>query len=158
MKSLLFQKLMPVYRLSLQEKNVPRSSEISTMPIISSVAAVVHESPNKYSSEKELLFPAHGICSSLFINKKRTLEHTKVLFVRMVGLEPTRGHPRKILSLVRLPFRHIRMCEMFASQQSISYHPLSILSIPFLNFFTKNYSPPSPVIFILHFLPIICSF
>ncbi len=23
-----------------------------------------------------------------------------------VGLEPTRGHPRKILSLVRLPFRH----------------------------------------------------
>ena len=56
----------------------------------------------------------------------------------MVGLEPTRGHPRKILSLVRLPFRHIRMCEMFASQQSISYHPLSVLSIPFLNFFTKN--------------------
>ena len=95
---------------------------------------------------------------TLFINKKRTLVHTKVLFVRMVGLEPTRGHPRKILSLVRLPFRHIRMCEMFASQQSISYHPLSILSIPFLNFFTKNYSPPSPVTFILHFLPIICSF
>ena len=31
-----------------------------------------------------------------------------------------------------------RMCEMFASQQSISYHPLSVLSIPFLNFFTKN--------------------
>ncbi len=29
--------------------------------------------------------------------------------VRMVGLEPTRGHPRKILSLVRLPFRHIRI-------------------------------------------------
>lgn len=28
--------------------------------------------------------------------------------MRMVGLEPTRGHPRKILSLVRLPFRHIR--------------------------------------------------
>ena len=108
------------------------------MPIISSVAAVVHELPNKYSSEKELLFPAHGICSSLFINKKRTLVHTKVLFVRMVGLEPTRGHPRKILSLVRLPFRHIRMCEMFASQQSISYHPLSVLSIPFLNFFTKK--------------------
>ena len=26
----------------------------------------------------------------------------------MVGLEPTRSHPRKILSLVRLPFRHIR--------------------------------------------------
>ena len=29
--------------------------------------------------------------------------------MRMVGLEPTRGHPRKILSLVRLPFRHIRL-------------------------------------------------
>ena len=28
--------------------------------------------------------------------------------LRMVGLEPTRGRPRKILSLVRLPFRHIR--------------------------------------------------
>ena len=28
--------------------------------------------------------------------------------MRMVGLEPTRGRPRKILSLVRLPFRHIR--------------------------------------------------
>lgn len=27
----------------------------------------------------------------------------------MVGLEPTRGRPRKILSLVRLPFRHIRV-------------------------------------------------
>lgn len=58
--------------------------------------------------------------------------------MRIVGLEPTRSHLRKILSLVRLPFRHIRMCEMFASQQSISYHPLSVLSIPFLNFFTKN--------------------
>ena len=89
------------------------------MPIISSVAAVVHESPNKYSSEKELLFPAHGICSSLFINKKRTLEHTKVLFVRMVGLEPTRGHPRKILSLVRLPFRHIRMAYVATQQNKL---------------------------------------
>ena len=29
--------------------------------------------------------------------------------MRMVGLEPTRGRPRKILSLVRLPFRHIRI-------------------------------------------------
>ena len=58
--------------------------------------------------------------------------------MRMAGLEPARSHLRKILSLVRLPFRHIRMCEMFAPQQSISYHPLSVLSIPFLNFFTKN--------------------
>ena len=28
--------------------------------------------------------------------------------MRMVGLEPTRGRPRQILSLMRLPFRHIR--------------------------------------------------
>jgi hypothetical protein len=32
----------------------------------------------------------------------------KISSMRMVGLEPTRGCPRKILSLVRLPFRHIR--------------------------------------------------
>ena len=31
--------------------------------------------------------------------------------LRIVGLEPTRGHPREILSLVRLPFRHIRVFE-----------------------------------------------
>ena len=30
--------------------------------------------------------------------------------MRIVGLEPTRSHLRKILSLVRLPFRHIRIC------------------------------------------------
>ena len=29
--------------------------------------------------------------------------------MQVVGLEPTRGCPRKILSLVRLPFRHIRI-------------------------------------------------
>ena len=29
--------------------------------------------------------------------------------MRIVGLEPTRSHLRKILSLVRLPFRHIRI-------------------------------------------------
>ncbi len=29
--------------------------------------------------------------------------------MRMVGLEPTRDCSRKILSLVRLPFRHIRI-------------------------------------------------
>ena len=28
--------------------------------------------------------------------------------VRAVGLEPTRGCPRQILSLLRLPFRHAR--------------------------------------------------
>ena len=30
--------------------------------------------------------------------------------MRMMGLEPIRSHLRKILSLVRLPFRHIRLC------------------------------------------------
>ena len=30
------------------------------------------------------------------------------LSMRMMGLEPIRSHLRKILSLVRLPFRHIR--------------------------------------------------
>lgn len=29
--------------------------------------------------------------------------------LRMAGLEPARYHYRKILSLVRLPFRHIRI-------------------------------------------------
>ena len=28
--------------------------------------------------------------------------------MRMAGLEPARGRPRQILSLMRLPFRHIR--------------------------------------------------
>ena len=37
--------------------------------------------------------------------------------MRMVGLEPTRGHPRKILSLVRLPFRHIRLYRRYLRQQ-----------------------------------------
>lgn len=53
----------------------------------------------------------------------------------MVGLEPTRGHPRKILSLVRLPFRHIRRCEM------VSVTTLSILPffISFVNIFVKKH-------------------
>lgn len=42
---------------------------------------------------------------------KRILYNTVIqnpFLMRMVGLEPTRSHLRKILSLVRLPFRHIR--------------------------------------------------
>ncbi len=42
------------------------------------------------------------------IRKLHVLKFPDSLLLRMVGLEPTRGHPRKILSLVRLPFRHIR--------------------------------------------------
>lgn len=58
-----------------------------------------------------------------------------LLVLRMVGLEPTRGHPRKILSLVRLPFRHIRRCEM------VSVTTLSILPffISFVNIFVKKH-------------------
>lgn len=40
------------------------------------------------------------------------MDNTKEFFLkemRMVGLEPTRDCSRKILSLVRLPFRHIRL-------------------------------------------------
>lgn len=46
--------------------------------------------------------------------------------MQVVGLEPTRGCPRKILSLVRLPFRHIRLClgASFAPEQKIYYHRL----------------------------------
>ena len=47
-----------------------------------------------------------------FLDKRKNPWITKG-FMRMVGLEPTRGRPRKILSLVRLPFRHIRSCLTF---------------------------------------------
>lgn len=47
----------------------------------------------------------------------------------MVGLEPTRGHPRKILSLVRLPFRHIRSSDLKSSSCSL-FKPELILSHP----------------------------
>ena len=54
------------------------------------------------------------------MQKKRTLAHYQSsFFVRMVGLEPTRGHPRKILSLVRLPFRHIRMAYVATQQNKL---------------------------------------
>lgn len=55
------------------------------------------------------------------------------LLMRMVGLEPTRGHPRKILSLVRLPFRHIRMRDrdFSPSRHSLYYHVLLLLSNTF---------------------------
>ena len=39
--------------------------------------------------------------------------------MRIVGLEPTRGHPRKILSLVRLPFRHIRIAYVATQQNKL---------------------------------------
>ena len=44
--------------------------------------------------------------------------------LRMMGLEPIRSHLRKILSLVRLPFRHIRLYSgtFSAPEQKIYYH------------------------------------
>ena len=32
--------------------------------------------------------------------------------MREMGLEPTRSHPRQILSLMRLPFRHSRVLQL----------------------------------------------
>ena len=48
----------------------------------------------------------------------------RVLQLRMMGLEPIRSHLRKILSLVRLPFRHIRLYSgtFSAPEQKIYYH------------------------------------
>ena len=45
--------------------------------------------------------------------KKSTVKpyFTVLSLMRMVGLEPTRCHHRQILSLLRLPFRHIRVLE-----------------------------------------------
>ncbi len=40
---------------------------------------------------------------------KKSLETQGFFKLRMMGLEPIRSHLRKILSLVRLPFRHIRL-------------------------------------------------
>lgn len=58
---------------------------------------------------------------------KRILYNTVIqnpFLMRMVGLEPTRSHLRKILSLVRLPFRHIRLYSgtFSAPEQKIYYH------------------------------------
>ena len=36
--------------------------------------------------------------------------------VQEMGLEPTRSHPRQILSLMRLPFRHIRISQLFQAE------------------------------------------
>ena len=52
--------------------------------------------------------------------------------MQVVGLEPTRGCPRKILSLVRLPFRHtclpkkhfLLLFIKLLSQHNVYYHML----------------------------------
>lgn len=55
--------------------------------------------------------------------------------MRMVGLEPTRGRPRKILSLVRLPFRHIRMC---LTRRFLFYHTEVFIASEIYNFFSDR--------------------
>ena len=55
--------------------------------------------------------------------------------MRMAGLEPARSHLRKILSLVRLPFRHIRSQFVSSLNRDLSYHIISIFAIAFFNFF-----------------------
>ena len=56
----------------------------------------------------------------------------------MAGLEPARSHLRKILSLVRLPFRHIRSRFVSTPNRYLSYHIISTFAIAFFNFFQKN--------------------
>ena len=55
---------------------------------------------------------------------KKNLETQGFFKLRMMGLEPIRSHLRKILSLVRLPFRHIRLYSgtFSAPEQKIYYH------------------------------------
>ncbi len=53
----------------------------------------------------------------------------------MAGLEPARSHLRKILSLVRLPVRHIRSRFVSTPNRDLYYHIISTLAIAFLNFF-----------------------
>ncbi len=43
------------------------------------------------------------------VMKERHSDLRMSFSVRMEGLEPSRGRPRQILSLMRLPFRHIRV-------------------------------------------------
>lgn len=50
----------------------------------------------------------------------------------MAGLEPARSHPRQILSLMRLPFRHIR----FSYDKKYSSIPVTEFQVFFENFFT----------------------
>ena len=58
-----------------------------------------------------------------------------LLFIclRIVGLEPTRSHPRKILSLVRLPFRHIRILVTQSNKIMIMYFETNVKKILYKN-------------------------
>ena len=53
--------------------------------------------------------------------------------MRMEGLEPSRGHPRQILSLMRLPFRHIRKSVILNTHISLTYEEV------YVNHFFEKY-------------------
>ena len=55
------------------------------------------------------------------------------IYLRIVGLEPTRSHPRKILSLVRLPFRHIRIFITQGNKDMIMYFEMNVKKILYKN-------------------------
>ena len=59
----------------------------------------------------QVLFSIEKLPKDSSVNKiKRPYSFIRIRSMRMEGLEPSRGHPRQILSLMRLPFRHIRVC------------------------------------------------
>ena len=67
---------------------------------------------------------------------KRILYNTVIqnpFLMRMVGLEPTRSHLRKILSLVRLPFRHIRILVTQSNKIMIMYFETNVKKILYKN-------------------------
>ena len=63
--------------------------------------------------------------------------------MRMVGLEPTRGHPRKILSLVRLPFRHIRIWFKELVLQTEVYDNIPKYVLQALFYYLQSFFPTS---------------
>ena len=66
---------------------------------------------------------------------KKSLETQGFFKLRMMGLEPIRSHLRKILSLVRLPFRHIRLYSGTFSAPEQKYITIDFLTWQvFLNF------------------------
>ena len=56
-----------------------------------------------------------------------------VFYMQEMGLEPTRSHPRKILSLVRLPFRHIRILVTQSNKIMIMYFETNVKKILYKN-------------------------
>ena len=67
---------------------------------------------------------------------KKTLKTQGFFKLRMMGLEPIRSHLRKILSLVRLPFRHIRLYRELFQLPNKKYITIDFLTWQvFFNFY-----------------------